>query len=536
MKTVSDIRPIKEGQESALLKGSGVTGVDIGYKFVDGKKTDELSIRVYVEEKKAPSAVAKKDLIPKTIKGVKTDVIQRKFVLHPRLMRVADMKIKEDTGLYDPLRGGMSIGPCRSVYLNAAEAACHGAPGPGYYRFVGTLGCIVLDNDTNAEMLLSNFHVMCVDDGWQVGDLMCQPSRVDGGSCPTDVVGSLQRAALTNQVDAAIASHTARSHQCSILDIGDVTGTAAATVGMAVPKRGRTTMLTYGNVDTIDLSVNINYCNGLGLRTLVHQIGIEPDPAQNASFGEGGDSGSVVVDASGKVVGLYFAGDDAGYGVANPIDNVLAELNVHVCVSKPWDIKKLEKDFDIKKQEHEIKKQEQDIKKQEKEHDIKKQEQDIKKQEKEHEIKKQEQDIKKQEKEHEIKKQEQDIKKQEKEHEIKKQEQDIKKQEKEHEIKKQEQDIKKQEKEHEIKKQEQDIKKQEKEHEIHKGVGEPITPGPVAEQPPTPGAGQTPSFNLEERLARLEAALAQLTHFIQPESRPNIDKAALQNESDVGRR
>jgi hypothetical protein len=283
-------------------------------------------------------------------------------------------------------------------------------------------------------------------------------------------------------------------------------------------------MLTYGNVDTIDLSVNINYCNGLGLRTLVHQIGIEPDPAQNASFGEGGDSGSVVVDASGKVVGLYFAGDDAGYGVANPIDNVLAELNVHVCVSKPWDIKKLEKDFDIKKQEHEIKKQEQDIKKQEKEHDIKKQEQDIKKQEKEHEIKKQEQDIKKQEKEHEIKKQEQDIKKQEKEHEIKKQEQDIKKQEKEHEIKKQEQDIKKQEKEHEIKKQEQDIKKQEKEHEIHKGVGEPITPGPVAEQPPTPGAGQTPSFNLEERLARLEAALAQLTHFIQPESRPNIDR------------
>jgi hypothetical protein len=288
MKTLSEIRPVKEAREVELLRLPGVTGVGIGPKIVDGKKTDDLSIRVFVAEKKELDSVPEEQRIPKTIKGVKTDVIERKFVLNPRMMAVADMKLKTDTGTYDPLRGGMGIGPCRSVHLTVEEAACHGGGSAGYYNFVGTLGCIVIDNDTNAEMLLSNFHVMCVDDGWHVGDTMCQPSKVDGGHCPADVVGSLQRAVLSDEVDAAIASHTARGHQYSILDIGDVKGTATAAVGMAVRKRGRTTELTYGTITDTNLSVNIDYCDGLGAHTLIHQIEIEVDPAQSAMFGTGG--------------------------------------------------------------------------------------------------------------------------------------------------------------------------------------------------------------------------------------------------------
>jgi hypothetical protein len=75
MKTLAEIRPIKQDREAGLLKQAGVTGVDVGYKYVDGKKTDELSIRVYVEEKKAEQDVPANERIPKTIKGVKTDVI-----------------------------------------------------------------------------------------------------------------------------------------------------------------------------------------------------------------------------------------------------------------------------------------------------------------------------------------------------------------------------------------------------------------------------------------------------------------------------
>ena len=350
MKTLSEIRPVKEAREDELLKLPGVTGVGIGPKVVGGNKTDDLSIRVYVTEKKSLDDVPEAERVPKTIKGIKTDVIQRKFTLHPRMMAIKDIKLQVDAGSYDPLRGGMSIGPCRSVWV--AEEG-------GWYIFTGTLGCIVHDNDTNAEMLLSNFHVMCVDDGWHVGDTMCQPSRVDGGHCPADVVGSLQRAVLSDQVDAAIASHTARGHECSILDIGNVKGTATAAVGMAVRKRGRTTELTYGSVSDTNLTVNIDYGDGLGVRTLVHQIEIEPDIAQNPLFGDHGDSGSVVVNSTNRVVGLYFAGgesdDGTEVGVANPIVAVLEALNVHMCVAKQWEIKK---DHEIKKfeKEHEIKK------------------------------------------------------------------------------------------------------------------------------------------------------------------------------------
>jgi hypothetical protein len=468
MKTAGEIRPIKEAREAELLKLPGVTGVGIGYKVVDGKVTDELAIRVYVAEKKELDAVPSTERVPKAYKGIKTDVIQRKFVLYPRMMAVAEMGLKADMATYDPLKGGMSLGPCRSVYLTAAEATCHNGGVPataGYYIFVGTLGCVVIDNATKAEMLLSNFHVMCVDDGWHAGDTMCQPAKNDGGHCPADVVGSLQRAVLSNEVDAAIASHTARGYECSILEIGDVNGTATAAVGMAVRKRGRTTGLTYGNVTDTDLSVNINYCDGIGVHTLNHQIEIEVDHAQSAMFGTGGDSGSVVVNSGGRVVGLYFAGDDTGaVGIANPIASVLNALNVRMCSAKQWEI-------------GHIKKQEADIK----------------------------------------------------HHEIKKQEVDIKKQEA---------DIKKLEKEQDI---------------IGKGVNEPITGkganepiiGKGGNEPITPGPGVTPfagqagaqpmGSSLEERLARVEQALGQLMHFIQAEERPDLDRAPLQNEGDVGR-
>jgi hypothetical protein len=353
MKTLGEIRPVKKDAEANLLKKAGVTGVDIGYKYVDGKKTDVLSIRVYVKEKRDAKDVSKKEMIPKTIKGIKTDVIEREFVLHPLMVRVADLAIRADTGTYDPLVGGISIGPCRSVYIPQADVACTGSPGPGWYVFVGTLGAIVTDNDSGDEMLLSNFHVMCVDDGWSVGDEMAQPSRVDGGNCPADVVGELQRASLGGQVDCAVASHTARDFSCEIEEIGDVAGVATASEGMAVRKRGRTTGLTYGIVDTVDLTVQIDYCNGLGPITLTDQIGIDVDPAQSAQFGDSGDSGSVVVNGEREVVGLYFAGDSTGtYGVANPIEAVLDALDVSICVPKG---KEIEKKWEVKEAKWEVK-------------------------------------------------------------------------------------------------------------------------------------------------------------------------------------
>ena len=129
---------------------------------------------------------------------------------------------------------------------------------------------------------------------------------------------------------AAVAQQTQRGDACEIVDIGAVAGTSVASLGLAVRKRGRTTGLTYGTVDAVALTVSLDYGDGLGVVTLTDQIGIAPTAA-NPKFGDHGDSGSVVVNNAGEVVGLYFAGDTAGYGVANPIADVAAALNVTVC-------------------------------------------------------------------------------------------------------------------------------------------------------------------------------------------------------------
>ncbi|MHA2127836.1 MAG: hypothetical protein ACXACO_21105 [Promethearchaeota archaeon] len=76
MVTIEEVRKVKEKNESELMKKSGVTGCGIGYKYVDGKKTDELCIVCYVKKKKSEAQLKKKDIIPKTIEGVQTDVVE----------------------------------------------------------------------------------------------------------------------------------------------------------------------------------------------------------------------------------------------------------------------------------------------------------------------------------------------------------------------------------------------------------------------------------------------------------------------------
>jgi len=316
-KALHEIVAIKEGVEAELMRRPGVTAVDVGYKYVNGQRTDQLAIRVMVERKK--KTVPEAERIAPQLDGVVTDVIERTYFLHQMQNRrkLDDISLLADTGNYDPVKGGISIGPCRAV---------------GGYVYVGTLGAIVKDNASGNPLLLSNFHVMCIDNGWHQGDTMAQPGRVDGGNCPANVVGTLQRAALTSDVDCAVSSLSGRGYSCEIVDIGKVAGTNTATLGMAVRKRGRTTGLTYGVVDSISLSVNIDYGDGIGVRTLANQIDIRPDTAHNPAFGDHGDSGSAVVDGSIKVVGLHFAGSNDGHGIANPIAAVLSALNISMCV------------------------------------------------------------------------------------------------------------------------------------------------------------------------------------------------------------
>lgn len=329
------VRPVKERIEDELLKIPGVVAVDIAYKVTDGKTTDEMAIVVHVREKKGRRALKAAEVIPASIDGVVTDVIEEDIIPFPQMMAVADIVPSIDATTYATLSGGMSIGPCRSIYKTPPEVAS-----AGYYVFVGTLGAMVKDRASGAAMALTNFHVAAVDTGWAAGDTMAQRSLVDGGSCPANRFGTLTRAQLTDQVDGAVITIDAgKATDCSILQIGDVAGTVAPTQNAHVRKRGRTTELTHGTVVSTDVTLSLDYGDGIGTRTLKHQIRIEADAAHNVSFGKGGDSGSVIVDDNRNVMGLYFAGNrgtatvpEGKFGYANPIQVALDTLNVDLCV------------------------------------------------------------------------------------------------------------------------------------------------------------------------------------------------------------
>jgi hypothetical protein len=330
MPSVDELIAIKERVEARFLSAPGVTGVDVGYKEVGGQRTEQVAIRVHVAAK--TDAIPDDQRVPAEIEGVVTDVLERRYELHVLSQQVTTLAPQADTTHYATLQGGISMGPSRTI---------------NGFIFAGTLGAIVVDNATNQHAALTNFHVACVDNTFNNGDRMVQPSRIDTGVVPTDEFGSLARETLSANVDGAVISiDSGRSSQCQIADIGQVRGTTAATLGMAVRKRGRTTLLTHGSVDGLALSVNIDYGDGIGVKTLTNQVSIAADTTQNPLFSDHGDSGSVIVNDSGFVVGLLFAGAGTST-VANPIAAVLSELNISMCVGKSIikDIKDGRKDF-----------------------------------------------------------------------------------------------------------------------------------------------------------------------------------------------
>src|SRR2546421_672410 len=104
-----------------------------------------------------------------------------------------------------------------------------------------------------------------------------------------------------NLVDAAVAEPIDASLVASdILDIGRVSGTADATIGLAVRKSGRTTALTAGHVTAVDAVVEVDYGGG---KTAIFRGQIVSD-----MLSKGGDSGSLVVDDRSRAVGLPVAG------------------------------------------------------------------------------------------------------------------------------------------------------------------------------------------------------------------------------------
>jgi hypothetical protein len=218
----------------------------------------------------------------------------------------------------------------------------------------GTLGALVADRNSNL-FILSNNHVLAESDQARPGDSIVQPALVDLNCNPQAgrTIGSLRYVvplqSSQSNVDAALAAATpAVDGSGAILQLGPsingVLTPAAPAAGtgealsaavlnqLRVVKSGRTTGLTCSTVNTVDLSVQVDYYYDCAesrpyyTKTYVNQIGMP-----GASFADSGDSGALVLDASNaQPVGLFFASgaDDSnhGFSVANPIQDVLSEL------------------------------------------------------------------------------------------------------------------------------------------------------------------------------------------------------------------
>lgn len=213
----------------------------------------------------------------------------------------------------------------------------------------GTLGARVT-NGTNV-FALSNNHVYADQNDASIGDSALQPGAYDGGTDPADKIGALHDfepinfSGGNNQLDAAIAITSTSMVGTSTLPDGYGTPSSSHIscnsncgnlLNLNVQKYGRTTGLTAGTINEVNVTVNVCYegfaifCTKLA--TFVDQITIlDNDGKDNSnSFSAGGDSGSLIVSQSGnQPVGLLFAGSSART-IANRIDLVLNRFGVTV--------------------------------------------------------------------------------------------------------------------------------------------------------------------------------------------------------------
>ena len=330
---MEQVRRVKAQYTDVLFGRRNVVGCGVGYKVTGGVRTDELCVVVSVVQKVSPESLPPGHLVPQTLEGIRTDVQETGVI----------RALQDDrTARWRPAPGGVS---CGHVDITA-----------------GTLGCLVTRGDQ--VFILSNNHVLANSNQAQVGDPILQPGPHDGGTmedqiatledfvpinfgtdvpvCPiatgvaavsnwlAALVGSRHRLRAfqenpeLNLVDAAIARPLPVDPDLvekRILEIGEPQGVAEGTLGLPVRKSGRTTGLTSGEITQVDATVQVSY--GLGnTATFTDQLIAGP-------MSSGGDSGSVVLDEDGRVIGLLFAGSSSTT-VINRIQNVLDALNVNV--------------------------------------------------------------------------------------------------------------------------------------------------------------------------------------------------------------
>lgn len=307
MKSIEECLAVKDRHLEKLMSYPGVFGVGIGHKTENGKETDELAILVYVEEAKTDEQRDALNSIPSEMDEVAIQIIETVPPTFQVLYITKENKdiLNDDQGRYRPLVGGSQL------YLHNDK-----------YAWLGTLCTFVESQDASDTnlYLLSNRHVL-----ESVGLAVFQPLQGNENN-----IAATSVAQVYPDADAAIAEVNDPSDASlnTIQGIGKVTqarSAVAADLGKHVIKRGRTTLLTEGTLEAINVDVNVSgyhYINCVLVRAEADKV-----------YSAGGDSGSpVVLKDEYLLTGLHFAGNGAvgGIGVFCQIENVFNDLNIEL--------------------------------------------------------------------------------------------------------------------------------------------------------------------------------------------------------------
>lgn len=357
-----DIKKICKCQkkhQKNLLSKSNVTSVGYGYKIKNGQITEEVCLVVGVSKKVVASQLKASDLIPSDIDGVSTDVIEVGHITIHKKKNKVKTKTKTKT-----LSTTQSFDPKQKM-RPALSGISVGHP----MVTAGTFGCVVRKN--GMKYILSNNHVISNANNASIGDPIYQPGQHDGGTS-NDRIGELSDfvrilfpgdnsnddkeetggnstckfASLVASVANAFAQVLGRNHRLvamntqipdnevdaaiakpdqeqdileEIVQIGKPSGITEAVLGMDVQKYGRTTRYTQGKVLQLNATVQVDYGEG--------RIGQFTGQIITNNMSAGGDSGSVVLDMSNRLIGLLFAGSNA-VTILNPIQKVFEKLKV----------------------------------------------------------------------------------------------------------------------------------------------------------------------------------------------------------------
>jgi hypothetical protein len=286
-----------------VIQSTNVVAVGISEKITKRKSTGKLALTFYVERKISPSKLRANMALPPTVpeavsgpEAIPTDVV------------VIGRLRPEVNKTRNPVQPGNSVG-----HVDTSA---------------GTLGAIV--SKGSILHILSNSHVLALSGTAKVGDNIIYPGDFDGGAMPADLIAKLSGVKkfvtggdFVNRVDCAIAKPTpARlaDLRSEIKGLGIPRGTIKPQRGMKVVKVGRTTGKTTAEIRDVNFRFVLEYDE-------VGEVGFL-DQVLCTRYTKPGDSGSLVIDqATGRAVGLHFAGASGG-SVFCPIDEVLKALKV----------------------------------------------------------------------------------------------------------------------------------------------------------------------------------------------------------------